>query len=96
MTHPDSIIEAAILERDRDVAFAEALKHLFISNPPWDGAHEMHFVVRGSAVRKARGGGYRDYAPGGMQRWRTQLHENAIDWNVPPDQVVAIHTLIYG
>lgn len=80
----------------RDVAFFEALKQLFIDNPVWAGAHVVHHAVRGSALRKARNGGYCDYAPGGMQRWRTQLAENAEDWNVPPDQVVAIHTLIYG
>lgn len=90
---PGELMHAAI---QRDAAFAETLKQLFIANPLWDGAHEMHHAVRGSALRKARSGGYCDYAPGGMIRWRNQLRENASDWNVPEDELVAIHALIYG
>jgi hypothetical protein len=79
----------------RDTAFFEALKQLFIAHPIPEWKHEMHHAVRGSALRKAKAGGYCDYAPGGMRRWRKQLEENAIDWNVPPEQVVVIHSLIY-
>lgn len=80
----------------RDGAFFEALKQLFIQNPIEEWMHEMHHAVRGSALRKARGGGYRDYAPGGMVRWRKQLEENATDWHIPPEELLAVHTLIYG
>jgi hypothetical protein len=79
----------------RDQAFCEALKQLFIAHPIHESMHEMHHAVRMSALRKAKAGGYCDYAPGGMQRWRKQLEENCTDWNVPPEQVVAIHSLIY-
>jgi hypothetical protein len=97
MTHDKPHLDAYALGYLRDVAFYEALKQLFIDNPLPDHAHEMHHVVRGSALRKAKAGGYRDYAPGGMQRWRKQVEENALhDWNVPPEHVVAVHLLIYG
>lgn len=92
----DEVIDQMSLARMKDQAFAEALRQLFIANPIEEWMHEMHRAVRMSALRKAGSGGYCDYAPGGMQRWRTQLEENAIDWNVPPDQAVAIHLLIYG
>lgn len=93
----DDVVEQMAQEKERDEAFHEALKQLFIANPIPEWMHEMHRAVRGSALRKAKNGGYRDYAPGGMVRWRTQLRENATeDWNVPADQVVAIHLLIYG
>ena len=82
---------------ERDTAFYEALKQLFIDNPIPEWMHEMHHAVRGSALRKAKNGGYRDWAGGGMQRWRKQVAENAAEgWHVPPEQVVAIHALIYG
>lgn len=92
----NELVDVMCAATKRDEAFAEALKQLFIANPLWDGAHEMNHAVRGSALRKARSGGYCDYAPGGMIRWRNQLRENASDWNVPEDELVAIHALIYG
>ena len=93
----DEVVEQMSLARQRDEAFAAALVELFKQYPIPDYMHEMHHAVRGSALRKAKNGGYCDYAPGGMQRWRKQVHENAeFDWNVPPDQVVAIHLLVYG
>jgi hypothetical protein len=92
MTH-----DTSTLDMQRDTAFFEAIKQLFIDNPIHESLHEMHHAVRGSALRKAKNGGYRDYAPGGMQRWRNQVAENAeLDWNVPSEQVIAIHLLIYG
>jgi hypothetical protein len=92
----DDVVDQMARAKKRDEAFYEALRQLFIANPIPEWMHEMHHAVRGSALRKARGGGYCDYAPGGMVRWRKQLEENATDWGVPPDQVVAIHALIYG
>lgn len=80
----------------RDVAFSEALSELFRRYPIEEWMHEMHHAVRQSAFRKARAGGYRDYAPSGMVRWRKQLEENATDWHVPPEEVIAVHLLIYG
>lgn len=89
--------DTSTLDMQRDHAFFEALKQLFIDNPLHESAHEMHHAVRFSALRKAKNGGYRDYAADGMQRWRRQVAENAAeDWNVPPEQVVAVHVLIYG
>lgn len=89
--------DTSTLDLERDNAFADALVALFKQHPLPEWMHEMHYAVRGSALRKARNGGYRNYAPGGMHRWRKQVAENAeLDWNVPADQVVAIHTLIYG
>lgn len=89
--------DTSTLDMQRDTAFYEALKQLFIANPLPDYAHDMHHAVRGSALRKAKNGGYRDYAPGRMQYWRKQVMENAsLDWSVPPAQVIAIHALIYG
>jgi hypothetical protein len=80
----------------RDEAFAAALRELFKANPLWEGAHEMYIVVRGSAVRKARRGGYMD--PRGRQDyWRGVLRDDmAPDWRVPADELIAIHMLIYG
>lgn len=92
----DDVIGQMARAKERDEAFYEALKQLFIDNPIPEWRHEMHHAVRASALRRARSGGYCDYAPGGMVRWRKQLGENATDWNVPPEQVVAIHALIYG
>lgn len=92
----DDVIDSMVFGFQRDQAFHEALKQLFIAYPLEQWMHEMHHAVRGSALRKAKNGGYCDYAPGGMQRWRTQLRENAGDWNVPADELLAIHALIYG
>jgi len=89
--------DTSTLDMQRDNAFADALVALFKAHPIPEWMHEMHHAVRGSALRKARNGGYRDYAAGGMLRWRKQVAENAeLDWNVPPEQVVAIHALIFG
>jgi hypothetical protein len=83
--------------RARDAAFADALAELFKRYPIPEHSHDMHHAVRGSALRKARAGGYADYAPGGMDYWRRQVMENAReDWNVPMEEVVTIHALIYG
>ncbi len=91
MTHDTSTADV-----QRDTAFFEALKQLFIANPLPDYVHEMHHAVRGSALRKAKNGGYRDYAPGQMPVWRTRLAEMAPEWRVPTEQVITIHLLIYG
>lgn len=95
MTHPHDYTNYLPAE-ERDRAFAEALVELFKRYPIEEWMHESYRTVRQSAMRKARGGGYCDYAPGGMVRWRKQLEENAIDWNVPPEEVIAVHLLIYG
>jgi hypothetical protein len=90
------VLDALHAGFQRDRAFAEALTELFRRHPLPEYVHEMHPAVRSSALRKAKSGGYRDYAPGGMQRWRNQLRENAEDWGIPPDELITIHTLIYG
>jgi len=93
----EEVVDEYILKRKRDQAFADALVELFRRNPLPDYAHDMHHAVRGSALRKARAGGYADYAKGGMAYWRRQVAENAReDWNVPTDEVITIHALIYG
>lgn len=80
----------------KDIAFGEALKQLFAAHPLWEGAHEMYHAPRSSAIRKARNGGYYDAADEG-QYWRHQLRYTfAPDWRVPPDELVALHMLIYG
>lgn len=88
--------DTSTTDMQRDTAFFEALKQLFIANPLPDYVHEMHHAVRGSALRKAKNGGYRDYASGQMKVWRTRLAEMAPEWRVPTEQVIAIHLLIYG
>lgn len=93
----ESVVDDYITERDRHRAFSNALAELFRRYPLPDYYHEMHPAVRDSALRKARDGGYADYAPGGMAYWRRQLVENdREDWNVPNEEVAAIHALIYG
>lgn len=88
----------------RDDAFAAALVELFKQHPLHESMHEVHHAVRGSALRKAANGGYRGVAgndPSLPWRtngyWRKELRcELAPDWRIPPDEVVAIHLLIYG
>ena len=90
------VVDAMVAADKRDRAFHDALLELFKQYPLHESMHGMHYAVRASALRKARAGGYCDYAPGGMIRWRNQLRENAEDWNIPADELIAIHTLIYG
>ena len=91
------IVDDFIYKQRQHAAFADALVELFKRYPLPDHAHDLHRAVRGSALRKARTGGYMDYAPNGAAYWRQQVMENAReDWHVPMEEVVAIHALIYG
>lgn len=93
----EEVVDDYVNQQRKHRAFADALVELFRRNPVPDYAHDMHHAVRGSALRKARQGGYADFAPGGMAYWRRQLIENAReDWNVPREEVATIHVLIYG
>lgn len=88
----------------RDAAFAAALVELFKQHPLHGSMHEMHHAVRGSAIRNAANGGYRGVAVANLhspwlthEYWRKELREClAPDWRIPPDEVVAVHLLIYG
>lgn len=86
----DAALDEMLAERQRDNAFADALRELFYRySRPAEVSH-MTAIARGAALRKARSGGYRTYSSGGML-----LRELASNWRVPPDQVIAIHMLIY-
>lgn len=88
----------------QDNAFADALIEIFKRHPIEEWKHESHHAVRGSALRKARAGGYRGgyttlafTESAGHSYWRKQLRDElAEDWGAPPDEVVAVHLLIYG
>lgn len=90
----------------QDNAFADALIEIFKRHPIEEWKHESRHAVRGSALRKARAGGYRGDFLSVMRgatiaaqhsHWRKQLREElAEDWGAPPDEVVAVHLLIYG
>ncbi len=96
--------DTSTADMQRDDAFAAALVELFKQHPLHESMHEVHHAVRGSAIRKARNGGYRGVAVANLhspwlthEYWRKELRkELAPDWRIPPDEVVAIHLLIYG
>lgn len=96
-TIEDAIVNDFVRQQRKHQAFADALVELFRRHPLPEYFHESHHAVRDSALRKARQGGYADFAPGGMAYWRRQLIENAReDWRVPREEVATIHALIYG
>jgi hypothetical protein len=83
----------------RDEAFAAALVELYKKYPVWEGAHESANSVRASVYRKASIGGYRhsegvDYSKN--YSWLKLLEQLAVeDLRIPPDELLAIYSLIY-
>lgn len=83
----DDIIQEMSHRRQQDEAFAEALKALFDQyRVPALHSKEVG-SARATAARSAANGAYRSaFYP----------REASKAWKVPPDQLRAIHALVYG
>ena len=83
----DDIVDEMSRRRQQDEAFGEALKALFEQyRVPGEVSQEVG-QSRSVAASSARKGAYRSaFYPA----------EEAKAWKLPLDQLVAIHTLIYG
>ena len=79
----------------KHAAFAAALEELFSRYPVPKYEHEIWYAVRETALRRARDGLF--YSTSAPVFYRQRAEDLArTDWGVPPEEVVAIHTLIYG
>lgn len=83
--HPRSPPPDTKIMQERDAAFAEVLRALFEKYPLPGDQYAMRRIVRFEARSLALGG-----------RWRDRNLLPHGDWCVPPDEMNAVHALIYG
>lgn len=75
--------------RAQNEAFTQALEHLFKTYAQAATWSDSVRSERGVARRAAPIGAYRTYS---IER----LYDKAHSWRIPADQLLTIHTLIYG